>query len=123
MGAFADEKLDMSQQCVLPVQKAKLILEGDSAHVTPLVVLHQDLGSLTQDVNLQEWVQRRARKMAGRLDHVFYEDRLRELTLFSLEKNRLQGRLAVAFPCLKGAYKNVSEKLVIWADTDRTWGN
>lgn len=25
----------MSQQCVLPVQKVKLILEGDSAHVTP----------------------------------------------------------------------------------------
>lgn len=61
--------------------------------------------------------------MAGRLDHFFYEDKLRELTLFSLEKTRLQGRLAVAFPCLKGTYKKVSEKLFIWADTDRTWGN
>ncbi|RMC12302.1 hypothetical protein DUI87_09815 [Hirundo rustica rustica] len=100
----------MSQQCVLPIQKARLILEGDSARVTPPGLLHQGLGSSTQDVNLQEWVQRRARMMVGGLDHFSYEDRLRELMLFTLEKTRLQRSLTADFPGLKGAYKKDGEE-------------
>jgi len=57
------------------------------------------------------------------LEHLSYEERLRELGLFSLEKRRLQGDLTAAFQYLKGAYRKDAENIFSRACCDRTRSN
>ena len=56
------------------------------------------------------------------LEHLSYEDRLRELELFSMEKRRLRGDLIVAFQYLNGAYRKAGEGLFTRADSDKMRG-
>ncbi|PKU41983.1 hypothetical protein llap_7713 [Limosa lapponica baueri] len=50
--------------------------------------------------------------MIGGLEHLSYEDRLRELGLFSLENRRLWGDLIVVFRYLKGPTRKMGTDLL-----------
>jgi len=57
------------------------------------------------------------------LEYLSFQDRFRELGLFSPEKRRLQGDLIAAFQYLKGVYRKKGESIFSSACCDTTRSN
>ncbi|KAJ7404114.1 hypothetical protein WISP_147494 [Willisornis vidua] len=121
--------LNTNQQCVQVAKKANGIL----AYISNSVVRDQgsDCPPLPgtaapfnkKDIEALEHVQKRAMELVKDLEHKSYEEWLRELGLFSLEKRKLRGDLITLYTFMKEGCIQVRVDLFSQLTSDIAKGN
>ncbi len=120
LGVPLDKTFTASAHCIEAANTARSFLfmvrrsfcELSKTALTPLYcalvrphleyAMEANAPTLRADTNQLERVQRLATRLVRGLRHVPYEERLRQLNLFSLERRRLRADLILAFNIFKG---------------------